>query len=127
MQPPADEFGAFGHRQQAVTTCRLTTHRLLEGIETYSVINDLKPGGVAVHCERQPGHRGIGVLDYVLQALLRDAVERQLDVLGQAGVDEVDLDTDLGDRPCETGEPAGQAQILEHGRAKPADGGAGLL
>ncbi len=67
------------------------------------------------------------MLDDVLQAFLRDAVQRDLDVVGQPGVGQVDVDLDLGDGPRQAGQPAGQAEVVEHRRAQPVDRRAGLL
>ena len=61
------------------------------------------------------------MLDDVLQAFLGDAVQRDLDVLGQSDVGQVEFDVQLRDRPGEAGQPAGQTQVVEHRRAQPAD------
>ncbi len=70
---------------------------------------------------------GLGVLDDVLQAFLRDPVQRELDVVGQAGLQKVDVDADLGDGPRQAGQPARQPEVVEHGRPQPADRRASLL
>ena len=70
---------------------------------------------------------GVGVLDDVLQAFLGDAVQRELDVVGQPGVGEVDLDVDLRDRAGQAGQPAGQPEVVEHRRPQPTDCRAGFL
>ena len=46
------------------------------------------------------------MLHDVLQALLRDAVQRQLDVVGQAHVGQLHIDVELADGACEAGQPA---------------------
>jgi hypothetical protein len=67
------------------------------------------------------------MLDHVLQAFLRDAVQRELDMVGQPGVVEVDLHFDLRDRTGQARQPARQPQVVEHGWSQPADRRAGLL
>jgi hypothetical protein len=54
---------------------------MFEGVETDSVVDDFEPGRVVVDRERQSRARRVGVFDHVLQALLGDAVQRQLDVV----------------------------------------------
>ena len=67
------------------------------------------------------------MLDDVLQAFLSDPVQRDLDVVGQAGFQKVDVDADLGDGPREAGEPARKSEVVEHRRSQPTDRGASLL
>ena len=61
------------------------------------------------------------MLDDVLQAFLGDPVQRDLDVLGQPDVGEVEFGVQVRYRPGEAGQPAGQTQVVEHRRAQPAD------
>ena len=104
---------------------------MLKRVETHSVVDDFEPGDVAglpgVDGEGEPCGCGFGVLDDVLQAFLSNPVQRELDVVGQSGLQEVDVDADLGDGPREAGQPARQPEVVEHGRPKPADRRASLL
>ena len=69
-----------------------------------------------------------GVLDDVLEGLLRHAEERRLDVAGQLGGLEIDLDLEVaaeGRRQARQG--GGEAQVVEDRRPEPDDGIAGFV
>ena len=118
VQPPADQFGPFGHRRQAVAAHLVAAQRMLEGVETDPVVDDFESGGVVVDEQRKSAAaRRVGVLDDVLQALLGDAVQRELDVLGRPGVGQVDLHLDLQD-----GSGRRPARRPARGRRAPAVG-----
>ena len=87
---------------------------MFESVETDSVVDDFEAGRVVVERERQTRRRCAGVFDDVLQAFLRDAVQRDLDVVGQPRFSEFDLDVDLADGAGQARQPACQAQIVEH-------------
>ena len=61
------------------------------------------------------------MFDDVLQAFLRDAVQRDFDVLGQPDVGQFKLHVQVRYRPGQAGQPARQAQIIENRRAQSAD------
>ena len=63
----------------------------------------------------------------VLQAFLRDAVQRDFDVIGQSRVGQVHRDIDLADRAGQTGQTTCQTEIIEHRWSQTADRSAGLL
>ena len=48
VEPSADDLGALGHRQQAVAAHLVAAERMLERVETHSVVDDFEPGGVVV-------------------------------------------------------------------------------
>src|SRR5271165_7435409 len=57
VQPSANNLRAFGHRQQAVAAHLVAAERMLEGVETDSVIDDFEASGVLVDGEGQLGPR----------------------------------------------------------------------
>src|SRR5262249_14227994 len=66
VQAAPDQLGPLGHRQQTVAAHLVGTEWMLKSVETDSVVDDFQPSGVGVNPERQPGRRGLGVLDHVL-------------------------------------------------------------
>ena len=52
VEPTADDLGAFGHRQQAVAAHLVAAQRMLESVETDSVVDDFETGAV-VFCPRR--------------------------------------------------------------------------
>jgi len=51
VEPAADDLGAFGHRQQAVAAHLVAAQRVLESVETHSVVDDFEAGGC--RCRRR--------------------------------------------------------------------------
>ena len=43
----ADDLGSLGHRQQAVAAHLVAAQRMLERVETHSVVDDFEPGDIA--------------------------------------------------------------------------------
>ena len=66
------------------------------------------------------------MLDDVLQCLLRDAVERDLHVLGQPAVVGGHGDRQLGDRAGQGGQRVGESEVLEDGRPQAGQRGVRL-
>lgn len=73
---------------------------MLESVETDSVVDYFEPGDVPglarVDGKGEPRGRGFRMFDDILQAFLRDSVQRELDVVGHAGLHQLDVDADLG-------------------------------
>src|SRR5882757_4297613 len=99
---------------------------MLERIETYTVVYDFESDLLVTQREGELRVGGLRVLDDVLQAFLRDAVQRDLDVVGQPGIRQLDVDVDRWDRPRQAGQPARQPEVVEHRRAQPVDRRASL-
>jgi hypothetical protein len=61
------------------------------------------------------------VLHDVLRAFLGDPIQRDLDVLGQAVIGEVEFQIHLRDRGGQASQSAGQSEVIENRRAQTAD------
>src|SRR5262245_55769377 len=94
---------------------------MFEPVETYSVIDDFETRGAVADREGQPRQCGVGVLDDVLEALLRDTIKRQLYVLRQSGVGQLYVEIDLGNGFGQARQSACQAEIVEHRRSQTTD------
>ena len=126
----ADQLGPLGHAAHAVARAVPDGQlaRALREVEAAAVVGDVEPG------RGPPASRtaswtvvGPGVLLHVLQGLLGDAVERDLDVLGEPVLAEVQLAAQVGHRAAEAREAAREPEVVEDRRPEPADRDPGLV